>query len=271
MMVAFSKSSASSKVRSVLPTATVHCADLDTAATANITKRVHWQIVVDEIPINSVSCTYTTSGTTWTGSGAFKRDFPMDRYVLLVYCPLPPSVPTRPTARTRDIDVVVSLGLGGSSTPFSYPFTLKRTTVSPPSQVAICVAPVFGQVDLVQLLEWRLNHWLLGIETVHWYDRTDGLVLEDWVRRFSIVTGAKDTWGAGAPVSPDTYMTDLLEMSGKYGDQVRVPSSSQTSKSLTHGLCRSSTMPTVSVGLGPRIRQSGSPLSTSTKASSTLR
>lgn len=146
--------------------------------------------------------------------------FPEHPWALFLHCPLPPNLPTFPTATASAVPVTITLELTRGRA-FTYSFDLKRTILGTQSQVGICVAPVYGKRQESKLLEWRLHHWLLGFTTVHWYDRTDGPALKDWVRKFNAVTGATDTWGAAPPISPETYGKDTLKAEGMSADQVR--------------------------------------------------
>ncbi|KDE08570.1 hypothetical protein MVLG_01345 [Microbotryum lychnidis-dioicae p1A1 Lamole] len=83
----------------------------------------------------------------------------------------------------------------------------------------ICLSLIWGHLNARVTLEWRENARRLGVDTVHWHAR-DASVAE-WVRRYSSVTSAKDTFMYAPPTSLETYgHRKNLADNGLYGDQV---------------------------------------------------
>ena len=74
------------------------------------------------------------------------------------------------------------------------------------------------------LVDWLEANTLLGLGPVHFYSRNRDI--KDWLRRYQIASAGGDgaTARVAAPISPETYDTDLLMERGFYADQARLVS-----------------------------------------------
>lgn len=87
--------------------------------------------------------------------------------------------------------------------------------------LGICVAPLYGPLNELKILEWRLHHLDLGIKTVHWYDRDNRSKIREWLKELNKLYNLKDTFNEAPCISPETCGTEgLLEDKGVSGDQV---------------------------------------------------
>lgn len=153
-------------------------------------------------------------------------------WALLITCELPsemeiPSTWNSPSIRRGrnppPIDVELDLTLANRRVVFSQKVKLlpHRIPVVQKGSLGICVAPMYGPIDDLRVLEWRIHHALLGVKAVHWYDRTGHQSTHEWVKVLSKEMGLQDTWTDAPCISPETCGTDILEAKGVSGDQVR--------------------------------------------------
>ena len=176
----------------------------------------HQAIVPSNIAqvVDKVTCSFEGAGLKTTAS--IRYEMPHAWYAVLVRCSVPSEVilPAKAT---------VDLALRHDHTHIKHTIDLKAYTVSDrnnTSNLAFCLAPAFGELDLFKLLEWRLHHARLGVKTVHWYTRRPNGRLQMLVNILNHKEGLEDTWKEAIPISPDTFETEHLQDHGLYGDQV---------------------------------------------------
>lgn len=85
------------------------------------------------------------------------------------------------------------------------------------------MSPLYGKVDRLRLLEWRIHHAKLGIKVVHWYVRPEMAFLRPLVEHWNKAIALHDTWTL-APYLADMEAegTRRLHSRGAYADQVGV-------------------------------------------------
>ena len=89
-------------------------------------------------------------------------------------------------------------------------------------KLGVCVSPLFGDMDMLQLVEWRVHHARVGFGAVHFYERVaDEYNMARWINIWNTRLGTQDTLGVGAPVSPSTWQTHAYVQNSTYADQVR--------------------------------------------------
>jgi hypothetical protein len=93
------------------------------------------------------------------------------------------------------------------------------------SSLGICISPIFGTLDPLKLLEWRLHHAKLGFDVVYWYDRAEASfsstkrLVEGWNEHL----GIRDVWRHAPKLQPhNTTFVEELHSDGAYVDQVRL-------------------------------------------------
>lgn len=148
-----------------------------------------------------------------------RYEMPHAWYAVLLTCQIPDSMQL-PT------DVIVEVRTRRAAVSVRHNIQLKSYPVEDPSDtsnLAFCLSPMFGELDLFKILEWRLHHARLGISTVHWYSREGNFALKTLVDVLNHSEGLKDTWKEATPLSPDTYQKERLLEHGLYGDQVILP------------------------------------------------
>lgn len=178
---------------------------------------IHHQAIVPsniaEI-MDKVTCAFDDGRSQTTAS--IRYEMPHAWYAVLVRCSVPPEV-------TLPGQVKVNLVLRQDKNPVEHTVYLKSYLVSDRDNtpnLAFCLAPAFGDLDLFKILEWRLHHARLGVKSVHWYTRRPNGRLQMLVNILNHKEDLEDTWKEAVPLSPDTFETERLQEHGLYGDQV---------------------------------------------------
>lgn len=118
-----------------------------------------------------------------------------------------------------DMHVKITLKLEGSVHLFEVPsMTLIPYRPPPPTQVGMCMSPIFGHWNAPNLVDWREHHRLLGFGPVHWYARKENFV--QFTSSYPDFSDGHDTFRHAPPLNPETYNTSLLATDGLYSDQV---------------------------------------------------
>lgn len=177
----------------------------------------HQAIVPSNIAevIDKITCTFGSGGVQTTAS--MRYEMPHAWYAVLVRCKVPIEVklPAKAT---------VDLFLRNDKASVKHTLDLRPYRISEgsdTSNLAVCLAPAFGNLDLFKVLEWRLHHARQGVKTVHWYTRGPNDRLQMLVNILNNKEELQDTWKEAVPISPDTFQTEHLQEHGLYGDQVR--------------------------------------------------
>ena len=138
----------------------------------------------------------------------------------LFRCNLPPNLPA------ADLEAISLEFYLRDGQKVEHEVRLLPTIVPEPRPtLGICVSPLFGDIDMLQLVEWRLHHARVGFQTVHWYEREAGAFnLSDWIQVWNGRLGTHDTLGVAPPLSPTTWQTHAYYQNGTYADQVRLAS-----------------------------------------------
>lgn len=164
--------------------------------------------------VDKVTCTF--EGLDKRTTASIRYEMPHAWYAVLIRCQIPEDVHLPTKSR-------VDLRLRDSAATIKHDIQLKPYVTENPrntSDLAFCLSPMFGDLDLFKLLEWRLHHARLGVNTVHWYIRKPNIALETLVRILNHDEGLEDSWKEASPISPDTFETERLQEHGLYGDQV---------------------------------------------------
>lgn len=88
------------------------------------------------------------------------------------------------------------------------------------TKLSVCTSPVYGKLDKLAVLEWRLHHAQLGVQSVHWYVRETGTALEARIRQWNGVLGLTDTWRYAPALATNQSEASKLYNNGAYADQV---------------------------------------------------
>lgn len=178
---------------------------------------IHHQVIVPpniaEL-VEEVTCKF--HGTGIRTKATMRYEMPHAWYAVLLRCGVPDAVQL-PANST----VEVSLRKGHPAMHHTLqlrPYAVEEPSITP--NVAFCLSPVFGKLDIFKILEWRLHHARIGVKTVHWYSREANPALKSLVNVLNHNEGLKDTWKDAVPLSPDTFQTERLQEHGLYGDQV---------------------------------------------------
>lgn len=120
------------------------------------------------------------------------------------------------------VEVLLRYSLKGGET-FEHKVKLSATRLPKRrAKLGICVSPLFGELDMLKVVEWRVHHARIGFETVHFYERNAGdFNLSSWIAIWNARLGTHDTLGIGAPISPSTWQTSSYMFNSSYADQVR--------------------------------------------------
>jgi len=170
---------------------------------------------LDEI-VHAANCRF--QGTDEMTSASLTWKLPYAPWALLMRCRVPKGAVLPGTAF---VDVHMKIWTTEGSPIATHRIDLERKLVpQDPPTLGLCMSPLYGELDFVKLLEWRMHHAGLGVGTVHWYDREGNTDLERLVRRMTEQQGLSDTYNFAPPLSPETYDSDYLIDRGRYGDQV---------------------------------------------------
>jgi hypothetical protein len=181
---------------------------------------IHHQAIVPaqiEQVIEGMNCVYppNNDSTKTSTPATLQYKMPHAWYAVLVRCEVP---------RKLSLPTTMSLELSSrEKTTVKHSINLKTYLIREGSHVpnlALCLSPMFGNIDMFRILEWRLHHARLGVKTVHWYTRNANTPLETLITILNHEEDLQDTWKEAPPVSPDTFETDHLQEKGLYGDQV---------------------------------------------------
>ena len=189
-----------------------------------------WQLTLPPIPdvLSSATCRFSTPQGEMPIPATLEYDFkraPFQnaraRWALLISCDMPPSY----LSSTSSSPVIsLELLLADKTTTFTQPISLKSSSVDlaiPKGSLGICIAPLYGPINDAKTLQWRLHHALLGVKTVHWYDRDGRGRTKEWVKELNRSYGLKDTYNEAPCISPQSCgKEEVLEDKGVSGDQV---------------------------------------------------
>jgi hypothetical protein len=108
--------------------------------------------------------------------------------------------------------------------PFLQKIELEKASISAPrAKLGICLSPLYGQINMLRILEWRIHHARLGFETVHWYSRDSSSKLQRWMAVWNEQLSLKDTWGYAPNLLDDEFKPNhFMSEEGAYADQVRI-------------------------------------------------
>lgn len=193
-----------------------------------------WQLTLPPIPevLSSAKCRFASSAT---GDEViiparmeydFKRapfQSKRARWALLISCDMPPLHQSN-SASLEALSTSLELLLADGVTTFTQPISLRPSTVDlvpPEGSLGICIAPLYGPINDSKTLQWRIHHALLGVKTVHWYDRDGRGRTREWVKELNRQFGLKDTYNDAPCISPESCgKEEVLEDKGVSGDQV---------------------------------------------------
>ncbi|KAK9898830.1 hypothetical protein P389DRAFT_39288 [Cystobasidium minutum MCA 4210] len=145
------------------------------------------------------------------------------RWALLISCDMP-QLHQSNSASQKAFSSSLELVLADGVTTFTQPISLRPSTVDlvpPEGSLGICIAPLYGPINDSKTLQWRIHHALLGVKTVHWYDRDGRGRTREWVKELNRQFGLKDTYNDAPCISPESCgKEEVLEDKGVSGDQV---------------------------------------------------
>lgn len=143
------------------------------------------------------------------------------RWALLISCDIPSgqNLNLEGGSTFSSLDLL----LADEKTTFTQQIKLKPEIIPEKAKegsLGICVAPLYGPLNELKMLEWRLHHLNLGVQVVHWYDRDGRGRTKEWVKELKRLYRVQDTFTDAPCISPETCGTGILEDRGVSGDQV---------------------------------------------------
>lgn len=181
-------------------------------------KSIHHQIIVPANIgdlIERVTCAFDDVNEPTTAT--LRYDMPHAWYAVLIRCQVPQDA-------VLPSNIIVETRVRRSPTRIKHNIEVESYRIGEANEtanLAFCLSPMFGHLDLFRILEWRLHHARVGVNTVHWYTRKKNTALETMVAILNHDEGLTDSWKEASPISPDTFETERLQEHGLYGDQVR--------------------------------------------------